>query len=45
VGVWPIQLWDGLLVLPVPLLAPDPDVPLDLGAAVANVYERYTYAQ
>lgn len=26
-----------------PLLEPDPDVPLDLGAAVAEVYERGAY--
>jgi hypothetical protein len=29
---------------PVPLLEPDPDVPLDLSAAVAAVYERGGYA-
>jgi Protein of unknown function (DUF4058) len=45
VDVWPIQLRDRLPVLPVPLLAPDPDVPLDLGVAVASVYERGAYAQ
>jgi hypothetical protein len=45
VDVWPIQLSDRLPVLPVPLLAPDPDVPLDLGATVASVYERGAYAQ
>jgi hypothetical protein len=28
---------DRLPVLPVPLLEPDPDVPLDLGAAVASI--------
>jgi uncharacterized protein DUF4058 len=44
VEVWPIQLADRLPVLPVPLLEPDPDVPLDLGAAVASVYERGAYA-
>ncbi|MSS72746.1 MAG: DUF4058 family protein [Candidatus Latescibacteria bacterium] len=44
VEVWPIQLGDLLPVLPVPLLEPDPDVPLDLGAAVASVYERGAYA-
>lgn len=43
VEVWPIQLADKLPVLPVPLLEPDPDVPLDLGAAVASVYERGGY--
>jgi hypothetical protein len=43
VAVWPIQLPESLPVLPVPLLEPDPDVPLDLGAAVASVYERGAY--
>lgn len=43
VDVWPIQLADKLPVLPVPLLEPDPDVPLDLGAAVAAIYERGAY--
>lgn len=45
VEVWPIQLWDRLPVLPVPLLDPDPDAPLDLGAVVATVYERGAYAR
>jgi hypothetical protein len=44
VDLWPIQLSDPLPVLPVPLLAPDPDVPLDLGAAVRSVYTRGAYA-
>jgi hypothetical protein len=43
VDVWPIQLADLLPTLPVPLQDPDPDVPLDLGAAVASVYERGPY--
>ncbi len=43
VGVWPIQLWEKLPTIPVPLLPPDPDVPLDLGAIVASVYERGAY--
>jgi hypothetical protein len=30
-------------VIPVPLLEPDPDVILDLGAVVASVYERGGY--
>ncbi len=41
--VWPLQLTDPLPVLPVPLLHPDPDVPLDLGQVVASVYERGAY--
>ncbi len=44
VEVWPIQLTDRLPVLPVPLLEPDPDVPCDLGVAIASVYERGAYA-
>jgi hypothetical protein len=44
VEVWPIQLWDRLPVLPVPLLEPDPDATLDLAAAVSEVYERGAYA-
>lgn len=43
VDVWPIQLEARLPVLPVPLSAPDPDVPLDLGAVVQAVYERGGY--
>lgn len=43
VDVWPLQLQAKLPMLPVPLLAPDPDAPLDLGAAVATVYERGGY--
>ncbi|MBK7478114.1 MAG: DUF4058 family protein [Haliscomenobacter sp.] len=30
-------------VLPVPLKAPDPDVPLDLGQVLRIVYERSLY--
>ena len=44
VDVWPIQLTSRLPVLPVPLSAPDPDVPLDLGTIVPAVYERGGYA-
>lgn len=43
VQVWPIQLREPLPVIPVPLLKPDPDVPLDLGAALAAIYERGAY--
>lgn len=45
VEVWPIQLADRLPVVPVPLVAPDPDVALDLAAVVASVYERGAYAR
>lgn len=41
--VWPIRLQDPLPVLPVPLLRPDPDVPLDLGAALRTTYEAARY--
>jgi hypothetical protein len=43
VDVWPMQLRDSLPMVPVPLLEPDPDVPLDAGAAVASGYERGGY--
>ena len=41
--VWPIQLDDPLPVVHVPLRQPDPDVPLDLGSAVATVYDLGAY--
>ena len=43
VKVWPIALDETLPILPIPLLEPDPDVLLDLGAVVASVYERGGY--
>lgn len=43
VEVWPIPLDSRLPVLPVPLLSPDADARLDLGAAVRIVYERGAY--
>ncbi len=43
VEVWPLALDERLPVLPVPLLPPDRDVPLNLGAVVATVYERGGY--
>jgi len=43
IEVWPIQLANQLPILPVPLLEPDPDTPLDLNAMVASVYERGAY--
>ena len=44
VEVWPIQFQERLPILPVPLVEPDPDAPLDLSAIVADVYERGGYA-
>ncbi|MBI4618003.1 MAG: DUF4058 family protein [Planctomycetes bacterium] len=41
--LWPLPLGDPLPCLPVPLLAPDPDVILDLGAALAVVYDDAAY--
>ena len=43
VEVWPIRLQDALPVVPVPLRSPDPDVPLDLGAALATIYDEAAY--
>ncbi len=44
VEIWPIQLEDRLPIVPIPLYAPDPDVPLDLGEIVRNVYSRGRYS-
>ncbi len=41
--VWAFNLQDPIPVLPVPLLAPDPDARLDLGAALHEIYERSRY--
>jgi len=43
VEVWPVQIWEKLPTVPVPLLHPDPDVLLDLNGVVASVYERGAY--
>ncbi|MBV7334433.1 DUF4058 family protein [Chloroflexi bacterium TSY] len=44
VVVWLIQFQHALPILPVPLTEPDPDVHLDMNAALAAVYERCGYA-
>ncbi len=44
VEVWPIQIWEPLPRLPVPLLDPDPDAVIEFGAIVAEVYKRGAYA-
>lgn len=41
--VWPLDLQDALPVLPVPLRSPDPDVPLELAAALAAIYDEAAY--
>jgi hypothetical protein len=41
--IWPVAISDPLPVLPVPLLDPDPDVPLDLGTVLRTVYENAAY--
>lgn len=43
VDVWPIALADPLPVLPVPLTYPDPDVALDLGNVLRQVYRNARY--
>ena len=41
--VWPVQLRDRLPAVPAPLLPPDPDVPLDLQAAVKACFDLVGY--
>jgi hypothetical protein len=41
--VWPIQLRDKLPTVPAPLLPPDPDVPLDVQAAVKACFDLVGY--
>lgn len=41
--VWAMNVQDALPVLPVPLLAPDPDVMLDLKGALDLIYARSLY--
>ena len=41
--VWPIQLRDKLPTVPVPLLPPDPDVPLALQPALEACFELVGY--
>lgn len=43
VEIWPVQLQDPLPVVPAPLRAPDPDVPLDLSAALSDAYAEGRY--
>jgi len=41
--LWPVELWMRLPVVPVPLAAPDPDVPLDLQGALVAIYDEAAY--
>jgi len=43
VEVWPLQLDMRLPVIPVPLLADDPDVTLDIRLALDTVYDALSY--
>lgn len=43
VEIWPIALTGPVPVLPVPLLEPGPDVPLDLNVAISIVYDNSGY--
>jgi hypothetical protein len=42
--IWPVGIDQPLPVLPIPLLPPDPDVPLDLKAALTTVYANSSYS-
>jgi Protein of unknown function (DUF4058) len=42
-AIWSVNVQDKLPVLPVPLLAPDPDVILELGKALDIIFERSLY--
>ena len=42
-SVWPISVRQPLPTLPIPLLSPDPPVPLELGQALRTAYERARY--
>jgi len=41
--IWPVAISETLPILPVPLLAPDADIQLDLGIAIRAVYVRGVY--
>ncbi|GAP99676.1 DUF4058 family protein [Leptolyngbya sp. NIES-2104] len=43
VDVWTFQMQDPLPTIPIPLLPPDPDVPLNLSQAIQQVYEEADY--
>ncbi len=41
--VWPVNIYQTLPILQIPLLRPDPDVPLDMGQALQTAYKRARY--
>ncbi len=43
--IWPVALNEPLPLVPVPLIAPDQDVMLDLRLALDNIYQRAVYAR
>jgi Protein of unknown function (DUF4058) len=43
IELWPVDLPTSLPVVPVPLQAPDTDVPLDLQAVLASIYDEAAY--
>jgi hypothetical protein len=43
VGFWPVGLRDALPVLPIPLTAPDADIPLDIRAVLNSAYDAANY--
>jgi hypothetical protein len=43
IDVWPLSICEAIPAVPVPLLHPDPDVVLDLGQALEEIYESAKY--
>jgi len=43
VEIWPLRFQDPIPLLPIPLLDPDPDAPLDLGRAIQTIYDAAAY--
>ncbi|MDM8521502.1 DUF4058 family protein [Anaerolineales bacterium HSG6] len=41
--IWPVSLNEPFPMLPIPLLEPDPDVTIDLRAAIDSIYQRSGY--
>lgn len=41
--IWPVALNEILPMVPIPLLSPDPEIPLDLGMVFKNVYSSSGY--